>query len=435
MDGKTLSIDLEAQPFTREGFLKFRQLFKALVVAVVVLSILFVVCAGMLIWAGTLATENHDDIDKLKMGGTGGVVSGDSDAGTTKEFKLTSSIPEKADTSSISPVFQGTGYWSLRGNLPFKRSDHHVAAVGDLVYIVGGNDEAGEATDDITIFDPLLNSFSKGPKMPVTLTRFVQVYVPDGDAGKLYLIGGMEVADADASGKVHILDIKTKKWSKGPEIITPRSDFCGAYVDGKIYIAGGWPTGFSETLGSVEVLDLEKGSEWEEGVELPTPRGDCKAAALDGRFVVVGGYYDEENQWRSDSFRDEVEAFNPESEEWEALAPLPNARGDKALISLPGDRLLAIGGETHSRGERTQVATHFVEEYIGEHDVWIEKAPLLFSRFRTAAAHVDGVVFLFGGHAICVDGEEEGSVDCPETDEVQAFFDVDHPDVFLVDGN
>lgn len=120
-----------------------------------------------------------------------------------------------------------------------------------------------------------------------------------------------------------------------------------------------------------------------------------------------------------------------ESQTWRALAPLPNARGDKAVVTLPNNRLLVAGGETHHKGERTEVATHYVEEYLGEHDVWVDKVPLPLPRFRTAAAYVDGTVFLFGGHAVCKPGDKPDTSVCPETDEIQAFYDVDHPDVFL----
>lgn len=91
-----------------------------------------------------------------------------------------------------------------------------------------------------------------------------------------------------------------------------RSDFCAELVGGKIYVAGGWPVGYSTTLGSVEVLDLGK-DKWEEIASMPTPRGDCKCAQLSGEFVVVGGFYDPEGDFANDSFRSEVEAYNPVS--------------------------------------------------------------------------------------------------------------------------
>lgn len=95
-------------------------------------------------------------------------------------------------------------------------------AVGEEIYVVGGNDEDGSATDDISIFDPLLGSFRKGPKIPSKLTRFALAYVTGIPSDKLYLIGGLNDANGDATGEVHILDLLSKKWSKGPELITPR---------------------------------------------------------------------------------------------------------------------------------------------------------------------------------------------------------------------
>lgn len=100
---------------------------------------------------------------------------------------------------------------------------------------------------------------------------------------------------------------------------------------------------------------------------------------------------------------------------------------------LSNNRLLVAGGETHHEGERTEVATHNVEEYLGDQNVWVTKAPLPLARFRMDGAVVDGTVYLFGGHAVCTPGEEEFSSLCPETDEVQAFFDAEHPGLFFVE--
>lgn len=113
---------------------------------------------------------------------------------------------------------------------------------------------------------------------------------------------------------------------------------------------------------------------------------------------------------------------------WIKLADYPFARGDFALATLPGNRLLAVGGEMNGRGRtnaQTQ-ASHQVNEYIGDHDIWVPKVPIPGPRFRMDAAYVDGVVYVFGGHAVCV------GQDCPETATTQAYFDFDHPDIFLL---
>jgi len=57
------------------------------------------------------------------------------------------------------------------------------------------------------------------------------------------------------------------------------------------------------------------------------------------------------------NFRTEVEAFVPAAQEWTSLAPLLYARGDNAFVTLPGDRLFVMGGETGDAGDnRTSVS-------------------------------------------------------------------------------
>ncbi len=62
---------------------------------------------------------------------------------------------------------------------------------------------------------------------------------------------------------------------------------------------------------------------------------------------------------------------------------MPRARGDFAAEALPGGRLIVLGGES-SNGRHTEIATNYVEEYIGADDVWVPKAPLPEARFRWA---------------------------------------------------
>lgn len=126
-----------------------------------------------------------------------------------------------------------------------------------------------------------------------------------------------------------------------------RSDFCASLVDQSIYVAGGWPTGFTESLASVEVLDIGK-KQWKEIAAMPTPRGDCKCAELSGEFVVIGGYHDETNQWMSDSFRDEVEAFDPVRTTAQSFKPFLVYSFDYNFSTLHScGRLINLGEHWH----------------------------------------------------------------------------------------
>lgn len=449
---KGMAVDYDSEPeFGRNNGgmkapAKSSPMLRMLFVLIAVNSFVLVGLGGLIVWLAIETHNNRDDIRDAQDDIQGinkdiktlkNIVEGNQvDVGFLKDIIDNQGVvlvnqPRKVEGfSNVSPLFEGSGYWAERKKMPMERSDHQVALVDDRVYIIGGLDTEENVTDDVTIYDTVLDTYEDGPRLPVPLHRFAIGSIPGEDGmkdGKIYITGGLRSANFEekASDETYILDVKSGKWTKGPKLNIARSDFCGAAVDGKFYVAGGWTVGFEKTLDSVEVLDPAEDAWKQLKPSLPTARGDCKCGILQDTFVVVGGFFDPLDQWRATQFRKEVEGYNTTSKKWVEFAPLPDPRGDIALATLPGDRLLAIGGETHSRGERPEVATHEVNEYIGQHDSWVRKVPLPQSRFRMDAVWVDDVVYVFGGHSICIEGE------CPETDVVQAFFDIDHPDVFL----
>lgn len=175
-----------------------------------------------------------------------------------------------------------------------------------------------------------------------------------------------------------VYDVKSNTWTTSTAQPTvARSDGCAAAVLGKLYYAGGYAAGFNATLDVVEVYDPNTNT-FAKVTALPTPRGDVMCASLQGMWrcsvtdccsgvvshaehcvyamcttlvlcmlnlmyhlaasvlhvlhadtlVVVGGYYDPKNDWTPNSFRKEVEQYDPVTKDWESLAPMPVARGD-----------------------------------------------------------------------------------------------------------
>ena len=51
-------------------------------------------------------------------------------------------------------------------------------------------------------------------------------------------------------------------------------------------------------------------------------------------LVVVGGYWDPKGEWTPNSFRKEVEQYNPVTKDWQSLAPMPVARGDMVRLAV-----------------------------------------------------------------------------------------------------
>ncbi|KAK9810239.1 hypothetical protein WJX72_007092 [[Myrmecia] bisecta] len=235
--------------------------------------------------------------------------------------------PARDSFNYMGSLYAGSGYWSSGPELPFPWSDQDVVTEGDVAYIVGGrNVSANQPTDQLYKYEPVLRQFTQLATMPETRTSASAAIV----GGLLYVTGGYNNVD-------------------DPQV--------GPAATSLIYLAGGYSTNYTQTLSTAEVYDPNTDS-WSPLTDMPTPRGDLLCEALNGEVVMVGGFYDPTGQFLVNSFRTEVEAYKPSRRTWRELAAVPNARGDFALVAMPGGRMLAMGGETHARGDRTQIATH-----------------------------------------------------------------------------
>lgn len=346
-------------------------------------------------------------------------------------------------------LFAGAGDWSAKPPLPEARSDFPAVAYGDShVIIPGGYDSAGTVLDSVLMYDAMLEKYNTTlPKMPRPRFRHGTAVVDD----TLFVLGGFDSPsdDAEPLACVDALDLTTLAWTPCvSQLNVPRGDVCAAAtVDGTIVVAGGYGAAY-KTLKSTETLSPGS-TTWAMRADMPAPRGDTACAALGNAFYLVGGYYDPSATWAPKSFHKTTFRFDAARNSWSTLAATTHASGDKAVVALPANdarpmgRLLAIGGETHARGEVTQVPIHAVEEYLPEVDTWVARAPIPTARFRFGAAvtgtTADGgageAVHAFGGHVVCSTGwfGDWGDPDCTNRALLshEATYAVAHPVAFL----
>lgn len=187
---------------------------------------------------------------------------------------------------------------------------YQVIAVDDFIYIIGGQNSDGSVVEDVTIYDTVLGTYASGPSLPVPIYRSAAAY--DDVNREIYILGGLSESDGAAQSSVFKLNLERQRWRQAPDLPTPRTDLCGAFVHGHVYAVGGYSLNFEATLDTVEALDVASET-WRTVKSMPTPRGDCKAARLDNKLAIVGGYYDDTSQWTADAFRDEIEIYSPVS--------------------------------------------------------------------------------------------------------------------------
>src|SRR5262249_9236911 len=133
---------------------------------------------------------------------------------------------------------------------------------------------------------------------------------------------------------------------------------------------------------------------WTVGPSMPTARYSLAVAAgLDGRIFAIGGAA-EYSPVRRSSYFQTVEAYNPTSQTWTAVAPMPTARGGLAAATARDGRIFAVGGLVDPN---TQVVST-VEIYSPLDNSWAVGPSMLTPRYGPcAAAGFDGKIYVFGG--------------------------------------
>ena len=117
---------------------------------------------------------------------------------------------------------------------------------------------------------------------------------------------------------------------------------------------------------------------------MPRELDHVGAVGLEGMVYAIGGFVNQNRGAVADAY-----AYDPATDTWSEIAPLPNPRGALAVTQLDG-RIHAIGGR-----DSRDVNTH--EVYDPATDAWNELAPIPTAREHMGAAVVGGKIYVPGG--------------------------------------
>ena len=211
-----------------------------------------------------------------------------------------------------------------------------------------------------------------------------------------------------------VYDPKIDRWSELPTFSIPRGSVAVAAFGAKIHIFGGRtsekvvkrslpgvPDFFigSGTVTTHEIYDPAK-AKWSQSNPLPgPPRDHMGIAVLDGKIHVFGG--------RINDFSDLLarhDVYDPTTSTWTSASPLPRPRSAGAFTVL-NDLIIYAGGECKPGG---QISTHNafedVSAYDPKTDTWATLTPLPQARHAFGAATVAGTAFFAGGSLVCGGG-------------------------------
>ena len=240
----------------------------------------------------------------------------------------------------------GDDQWRSVADLPEPLHHANAAVVGGKIYVAGFLTGPFVADGRMFIYDPETDAWAAGPPMPTGTERGAAGVAVL--AGKIYVAGGLRFG---AVGDFSVYEPVAEAWELLPDLPAPRDHLVAGGIDGVIYVAGGRGGTISAVSGRLDAFDPLTGG-WSQRASLPTPRGGVAGAILEGRLYVIGG---EGNSAAASGVFAEVEAYDPETDRWTSLPPLPTPRHGTGAAALRGQVYVPGGATQQGFGA---VATH-----------------------------------------------------------------------------
>ena len=157
-----------------------------------------------------------------------------------------------------------------------------MGVVNGKLILVGGWGLGRKLVDSSAIYDPATNRWHNVAPIPTPRDHLTAAAV----GGIVYAIGGRPFNPDHNYDLVEAYDPATNRWTKKSPMPSRRGGLAAAVLDGKIHAFGG------ETRSSVfdnhEVYDPAT-DRWTSAPPLPTARHGLGAATLSDKIYVIGG--------------------------------------------------------------------------------------------------------------------------------------------------
>ena len=160
--------------------------------------------------------------------------------------------------------------------------------------------------------------------------------------GTLYTVGGQQYGGPRVAA-VYSYNPATDTWATKASLSIARADCAVGVINGILYAAGGWVEingGGDANTATVEAYDPTSDT-WSEVAPMPDSRAGLRAAAIGGNLYVVGGS-------QSHVQFSTVWAYDPIGNAWTTKAPMPTVLSDMGVDAINGI-LYAVGGTDGSQ--------------------------------------------------------------------------------------
>jgi N-acetylneuraminic acid mutarotase len=291
--------------------------------------------------------------------------------------------------------------WTAGAPLPEQRTEVSATTDGRYIYLAGGfgppaGDERATAPRAVWRYDPAADEWSTIAELPEGIHHAALQY----HDGRLFVLGGFRETSFEPVADVRILDLATSQWHAGAPMPTPRGAAGWAMLDGRIHVVGGNAAGEAAVAGQAAVRITEDRSvnvheaydpatdTWVRLAPMPTPRNHLGAAAHDGRLHAVLGRAD------GDYTLTTHEIYDAATDSWTAGPPVPTGRSGVAVLAHAG-HIYAFGGERLDEPNRRTFDD--AERFDPRTNQWQRLPPMTTARHGLGAAAVRNAIHVISG--------------------------------------
>ena len=192
------------------------------------------------------------------------------------------------------------------------------------------------------------------------------------------------------------------KWIRRAPLPQGTGELLGVAVNGKLYASQGLLPGF-KPAGLVYEYDPAADA-WTQRKPMPHPVHHAAVTAQNGKMYVFGGFGLPAAGAPGWSPVADAWEYDPATDAWRALAPLPTARGS-GVAAFVGGKCYVIGGagavpgasDPTIRPRQPQRSLGTVEEYDPVANTWRARAPMPTPCNHMGGEAVDGRIYVIGG--------------------------------------
>ena len=207
--------------------------------------------------------------------------------------------------------------WETLSPLPVPTRAAAAAAVGGVVYVIGGTTPVGNTTA-VWAWD----GSGWRAKAPIPEPRFNHAAVAVGD--RIWVLGGFE--GGEEHDDVFVYDTQADLWRRSRSLPRPNHAFGAVALGGAIWVIGGRRG--EDVLREVWILDTDGAGEWRRGPAMPKSMELLGAAVVEDRIHAVWeGVY---------------QIYDISDERWR--------RGPRPLVTRHGLEVFAAGGDLYTLG-------------------------------------------------------------------------------------